>query len=135
MVADSNSVAVTYTSDFAPASSKEFLDIYATIECGFALKRVRDMIRTYSHLLLLCNSRAIAKIIDDSYIESEDEQVLLDIKIDSSSSIVIEAIGTVLVIYAFIYLFIFYERYFKCKKHKQKHLSNIQPDISKQKSI
>ena len=35
-------------SDFAPASSKEFLDIQATIECGFTLKRVRDMIRTYS---------------------------------------------------------------------------------------
>ena len=34
------------TSDFAPVSSKEFLDIKATIECGFTLKRVRDMIRT-----------------------------------------------------------------------------------------
>ena len=66
------------------------------------------MIRTNSHLLLLCNSRATAKIIDDSYIESEDEQVLLDIKIDSSSSIVIEAIETVLVIYSFIYLFIYF---------------------------
>ena len=32
-----------------PASSKEFLDIQATIECGFTLKRVRDMTRTYSH--------------------------------------------------------------------------------------
>ena len=31
-----------------PASSKEFLDIQATIECGFTLKRVRDMTRTYS---------------------------------------------------------------------------------------
>ena len=30
------------------ASSKEFLDIQANIECGFTLKRVRDMIRTYS---------------------------------------------------------------------------------------
>ena len=28
--------------------SKEFLDIQATIECGFTLKRVRDMTRTYS---------------------------------------------------------------------------------------
>ena len=28
--------------------SKEFLDIQATIECRFTLKRVRDMIRTYS---------------------------------------------------------------------------------------
>ena len=26
-----------------------FLDIQAIIECGFPLKRVRDMIRTYSH--------------------------------------------------------------------------------------
>ena len=38
----------TSPSDFAPASSKEFLDIQATIECGFTLKRVRDMTRTYS---------------------------------------------------------------------------------------
>ena len=30
--------------------SKEFLDIQATIECGFTLKRVRDMIRTYSQM-------------------------------------------------------------------------------------
>ena len=31
-----------------PVSSKEFHDIQATIECGFTLKRIRDMIRTYS---------------------------------------------------------------------------------------
>ena len=43
------------------------------------------------------------------------------------SSIDIEVIGTV-----FIYLF-FYERYFKHLKHKQKHQSNIQLDISKSK--
>ena len=48
MVVGSNPVAVTSPSDFAPASSKEFLDIQATIECGFTLKRVRDMIITYS---------------------------------------------------------------------------------------
>ena len=34
--------------DFAPALSKEFLDIQAIIECGFTLKRVREMIKTYS---------------------------------------------------------------------------------------
>ena len=28
----------------APVSSKDFLDIQATTECRFALKRVRDMI-------------------------------------------------------------------------------------------
>ena len=35
--------------------------------------------------------------------------------------------------FVLFYFIFFYERYFKCKKHKQKHLSNIQPDISKQK--
>ena len=50
MVLGSSPVAVTSPSDFAPASSKEFLDIQATIECGFTLKRIRDMTRTYSHL-------------------------------------------------------------------------------------
>ena len=48
MVLGSSPVAVTSPSDFAPVSSKEFLDIRATIECGFTLKRVRDMTRTYS---------------------------------------------------------------------------------------
>ena len=50
VVVGSNPVAVTSPSDFAPASSKEFLDIQATIECGFTLKRVRDMIKTYSQM-------------------------------------------------------------------------------------
>ena len=36
----------------APASSKEFLDIQATVECGFTLKLVRDMIKTYNHPVL-----------------------------------------------------------------------------------
>ena len=40
------------------------------------------------------------------------------------SSIVIEVIGRVI---------FFYKRYFKCKKHKQNHLSNIQPNISTSK--
>ena len=35
---------------FESSSTKEFLDIQATIECGFTLKRVRDMIRTYSQM-------------------------------------------------------------------------------------
>ena len=61
VVVGSSAVAVTLTSDFAPASSNESLDIQATIECGFALKRVRDMIRAYSHrsncMLLSCHER------------------------------------------------------------------------------
>ena len=37
----------------APVSSKTFLDIQAIIECRFTLKRVRDMIITYSQLTLI----------------------------------------------------------------------------------
>ena len=48
VVLGSSPVAVTSPTDFAPASSKAFLDIQATIECGFTLKSVRDMTRTYS---------------------------------------------------------------------------------------
>ena len=51
MVVGSSPVAVTKNSDIAPVSSKEFLDTQATIECGFTLKQVRDMIRTYSQVL------------------------------------------------------------------------------------
>ena len=41
---------VTCTADFVPASSEEFLDIQATIECGFTLERVRDMTK---HLVII----------------------------------------------------------------------------------
>ena len=40
-----------------PVSSKNFLDIQVILECRFALKRVRDMIITYSHIQFnLCRS-------------------------------------------------------------------------------
>ena len=42
---------VTYTSDMAPVSRKEFIDTQASIECGFTLKHVPDMIKTYSQAL------------------------------------------------------------------------------------
>ena len=47
----SSPVAVTWTSDLAPASSKKFLDIQGAIECGFTLKRVHDLTRIYSQLM------------------------------------------------------------------------------------
>ena len=53
MVLGSSPVAVTSPSDVAPASSKEFLDIQATIEWGFTLKSVRDTTRTYNLVLVL----------------------------------------------------------------------------------
>ena len=42
-VLGSRAVGVTFTTDIAPDSSKEFLDIQANIECGFTLECVRDM--------------------------------------------------------------------------------------------
>ena len=54
MVVGLSPVAATYILDFVPASIKEFLEIQATTECGFALKQVRDMTRTYSQLKLIC---------------------------------------------------------------------------------
>ena len=36
------------TSDIAPVPNKEVLDIQATIDCRFTLKRVHEMIRIYS---------------------------------------------------------------------------------------
>ena len=44
------SLRVNPPSDMAPASSKEFLDIQATVECGFTLKLVRDMIKRYNQM-------------------------------------------------------------------------------------
>ena len=48
MVVGLSPLAVIEVSDIAPVSSKEFLEIQTTIQCEFTLKRVRDMIRTYS---------------------------------------------------------------------------------------
>ena len=51
MVVGLSPVAVTQTSDLAPFFSKQFLDIQATAEYGFTLKRVRDIMKTYSFTL------------------------------------------------------------------------------------
>ena len=58
-VLGSNPVAVTSSSDFAPASSKEFLDIQATIECGFTLKCVRDMTQKTRGIITLFNTLGV----------------------------------------------------------------------------
>ena len=46
-----SSFAITLTSDIAPVSSKEFLDIEANTKFGFTPKFLHDMIRTYSQML------------------------------------------------------------------------------------
>ena len=56
----SNPVAVTYPSDIAPVWSKEFLDIQATVKCGFTLKSVSDMVLTYSIYIVLRISFGLA---------------------------------------------------------------------------
>ena len=43
-------IAVIENIDFLHVSSKAFLNIQATLECGFTLKRVRDMIWTYNQM-------------------------------------------------------------------------------------
>ena len=50
MVVCSSEVAVTYSSDFTFVKSKEFLEIQANIECGFTVKRLRDMTTTYCQM-------------------------------------------------------------------------------------
>ena len=63
MVVGSSPVAVTENSDFTPASSKKFLDIQATIECGLTLERVRDMIKTYSQRYRPLKKRRLTTVI------------------------------------------------------------------------
>ena len=50
MVLGSTPVPITSPSDFAPPSSKELHDIQSTVDCGFTLKHVCDMTRTYSKM-------------------------------------------------------------------------------------
>ena len=50
VVVGSSPLAVTKPSDFPTILSKEFLDIEENIECGFTLKDVRDMTKTYSQI-------------------------------------------------------------------------------------
>ena len=50
------------TSDFAPASSKEFLDIQAAIECGFTRQGVRDITRTYRPIISVFCSVILIKV-------------------------------------------------------------------------
>ena len=58
MVVGSSPVAVA---DIVLVSSKEFFDTQANIECGFTLKRVRGMIRTYSQSLLFYKTLCLIK--------------------------------------------------------------------------
>ena len=56
--------------DFAYASSKEFLDIQATIKFVFTLKLVRDMTRTYNDL----NGEEIIRTFSERELQKTDQQ-------------------------------------------------------------
>ena len=60
--------------------SKEFLDIQATIECGFTLKRVRDMTRTYSQSekLIIKHAAKAKDSVGLKTIEDRDRQFLIE---------------------------------------------------------
>ena len=47
VVVGTSPVVVIQTSDIAPVSNKEFLDIQATAECGFCLKLIQFFILFY----------------------------------------------------------------------------------------
>ena len=47
---------------FAPASSKEFLDIQATAECGFTLKHVREM-KIHTKILFATLDKSLSKTL------------------------------------------------------------------------
>ena len=46
---------------------KEFLDIQATIACEFTLKRIRDRIRRYSHLVAIPKSKVTLTLNKAAY--------------------------------------------------------------------
>ena len=54
-------------SNIGPVSSKEFLDIRATIECRFTQKRVRDMIITDSQKSKFSNLDVVLDLFEMSY--------------------------------------------------------------------
>ena len=80
MVLGLSPVGVTSLWDFAPASSKEFLDIQATIECRFNLNSVCDMTRTYSQLDFMFAN--VFKILNDHFELPDGEDGLKSIKDD-----------------------------------------------------
>ena len=50
MVVVSRLIGVTEITDFAPVSRNEMLNIQTTVNCGFSVKFVRDMTKTYSQM-------------------------------------------------------------------------------------
>ena len=65
--------------------SKKFLDIQATIECGFTLKGLRDMTRTYSQFAnSACGSFAKNKERIHKFKEIGDSRYIYQIELDKA---------------------------------------------------
>ena len=56
----------------APVSRKELLNTQATVECGFTLKRMRDMIRTYNQLERKSLSLGSGKILLEKNLKNQE---------------------------------------------------------------
>ena len=56
--------------------SKAFLDIQATIDCGFTLKRVHDMIRTYSLVKSSDLNKKIATLATKVELKAEQDKIM-----------------------------------------------------------
>ena len=67
----------------APASSKEFLDIQATVECGFTLKLVRDMIKSYNQDYSELHYRF-------QILENRNRNTVKDNKIENNVTVVVD---------------------------------------------
>ena len=78
MVLGSHPVAVTSPSDFAPALSKEFLDIQATIECEFTNIQSKNLFKgTSKQEKNIANKNSIPTIwIQLPYVGSKGEHLL-----------------------------------------------------------
>ena len=70
----------------APASSKEFLDIQATVECGFTLKLVRDMIKTY-------NPSQVISLLGDGTITERKVENLYKVCLESHRTAFLDALS------------------------------------------
>ena len=104
----SNPVAVTYTSDIAPVSSKEFLDIQVTIECGFTSKQVRSMIKhTISRIPQHYINFTHAHIVKKAYLSNCVQCNLIIMMMMIVIMIVIIIITAIIIVLFFVLCFFF----------------------------
>ena len=101
-------LAVTYTSDIAPVSSNEFLDIQVTIECGFTSKQVRSMIKhTVSRIPQHYINFTHAHIVKIAYLSNRVQCNLIIMIMMIVIMIVIIIITAIIIVLFFVLCFFF----------------------------